>query len=144
MKQSVIDQMKEYKHRNNVKAIKYEEGMEDGWLCIDTNGEPDTFFAAKESAYKFQKSSIHHIEIIPVILNEINPVVLNKKVAKVMKGMNFIFVTIKNIMNLKKCKTAVGYIEKMVMYLLRKIQNTSLKIMNHASIQKWQVSNMTR
>lgn len=78
MKQSVIDQMKEYKHRNNVKAIKYEEGMEDGWLCIDTNGEPDTFFASKESAYKFQKSSIHHIEIIPVILNEINPVVLNK------------------------------------------------------------------
>lgn len=89
MKQSVIDQMKEYKHRNNVKAIKYEEGMEDGWLCIDTNGEPDTFFAAKEPAYKFQKSSIHHIEIIPVILNEINPVVLNKIGGEGYEGYEF-------------------------------------------------------
>ena len=42
MKLSVIDQMKEYKRRNNIKAIKYEEGMEGGWICRyadDTEGK---------------------------------------------------------------------------------------------------------
>lgn len=75
MKQSVIDQMKEYKHRNNIKAIKYEEGMEDAWLCraiSDNECETDKIFESKESAYKFQQSSVHPVEIIPVMLNEID------------------------------------------------------------------------
>ena len=40
MKQSVIDQMKEYKHRNNVKAIKYEEGMELSLIHISEPTRP--------------------------------------------------------------------------------------------------------
>lgn len=75
MKPSVIDQMKEYKHRNNIKAIKYEEGMEDAWLCrdiSDTECEADKIFESEESAYKFQRSSVYPVKIIPVMLNEID------------------------------------------------------------------------
>lgn len=74
MKQSVIDQMKEYKHRNNIKAIKYEEGMEDGYTCRYTDGREcnkSIFFESEEAAYKYQQSSDYPIEITPVILNEI-------------------------------------------------------------------------
>lgn len=75
MKQSVIDQMKEYRHRNNIKAIKYEEGMEDGYTCRyadNREGNKSIFFESEEAAYKFQQSSDCPIEITPVILNEID------------------------------------------------------------------------
>lgn len=75
MKQSVIEQMKKYKHRNNIKAIKYEEGMEDGYICRyadDRECNKNIFFESEEAAYKYQQSSDYPIEIIPVILNEID------------------------------------------------------------------------
>ena len=82
MKQSVIEQMKEYRHRNNIKAIKYEEGMEDGYTCRyadDRKGNKSIFFESEEAAYKFQQSSDYPIEITPVILNEIDEEVYDEE-----------------------------------------------------------------
>lgn len=44
MKQSVIDQMEEYKPKKNLKAIKYKEGMEDGWRLEFYNKRYPSFY----------------------------------------------------------------------------------------------------
>lgn len=77
MKLSVIDQMKEYKRRNNIKAIKYEEGMEDGWICRytdDAGQEANKIFDTREEAqaYRYSLENIENVKMIPVMLNEID------------------------------------------------------------------------
>ena len=38
MNQNIINQMKRYQHKKEiVKAVKYQEGMEDGWIILLLN-----------------------------------------------------------------------------------------------------------
>lgn len=80
MKQSVIDQMKEYQSkRKTVKAIQYREGMEDGWIILlpdmpDGNDFIKKVFNSKDEAkqYTTTPAFCNHeygvFNIIPVIL----------------------------------------------------------------------------
>ena len=92
MKQFVLDQMKEYQHRKTtVKAVKYQEGMEDAWMVEYENRTGDfqminKLFGTKEEARKYISSSTDEInkirsdfqeyteytDFIPVILHEIS------------------------------------------------------------------------
>lgn len=59
MKQFIVDQMKEYQRKKEiVKAVKYEEGMEDGWLIkildiSEMDEYVDKVFYSKEEADNF-------------------------------------------------------------------------------------------
>lgn len=80
MKQSVIDQMKEYQRKRKiVKAIQYREGMEDGWIILlpdmpDGNDFIKKVFNSKDEAkqYTTTPAFCNHeygvFNIIPVIL----------------------------------------------------------------------------
>lgn len=79
MKQFVIDQMKEYQRKKEiVKAIKYQEGMEDGWMVeypeyrddceIPIMMREDKLFRTKSEAENY----IEGANPIPVILTEIS------------------------------------------------------------------------
>lgn len=93
MKQSVIDQMKEYQHRRTtVKAVKYQEGMEDAWMVEyreyiedsegTSNNRVDKLFWTKELAEEYMKQEhpednhrglfCEYTEVIPVLLREIS------------------------------------------------------------------------
>lgn len=92
MKQFIIDQMKEYQHKKEiVKAIKYQEGMEDAWMVeyeeyIEDNKDTtyemvDKIFWSKESAEEYMKQEhpednkkglfCKYTNPIPVLLREI-------------------------------------------------------------------------
>lgn len=84
--------MKEYQHRKTtVKAVKYQDGMEDGWIVEYENRTGDfeiinRLFVSKEEARKYITSSTdeinkirsdfqeytEYIDFIPVILHEIS------------------------------------------------------------------------
>lgn len=80
MKQSVIDQMKEYQSKRKiVKAIQYREGMEDGWIILlpdmpDGNDFIKKVFNSKDEAkqYTTTPAFCNHeygvFNIIPVML----------------------------------------------------------------------------
>lgn len=82
MKQFVIDQMKEYQCRKKiVKAIKYQEGMEDGWIIMfpdisEMDGYVDKVFNTKEDAKNYTMCPLfireygkeENYNIIPVML----------------------------------------------------------------------------
>ena len=79
MKQIVIDQMKEYQRKKEiVKAIKYQEGMEDGWLaeCEEYRDDCETprkytsdiFFNTKSEAEKYNGC----VNVVPVFLTEVS------------------------------------------------------------------------
>lgn len=59
MKQFIINQMKEYQRKKEiVKAVKYEEGMEDGWMVMildisEMDEYVDKVFYSKEEAENF-------------------------------------------------------------------------------------------
>lgn len=54
MKQFVIDQMKEYQHRKTtIKAVKYQEGMEDGWIILLLNMPEGEDYVNKVFTTKF-------------------------------------------------------------------------------------------
>lgn len=92
MKQFVIDQMKEYQHKQTmIKAVKYQEGMEDAWIVEYENRTGDfeiiyRLFVSKEEARKYIAGSAdeinkirsdyqeytEYIDFIPVILHEIS------------------------------------------------------------------------
>lgn len=93
MKQFVIDQMKEYQRRSiTVKAVKYQEGMEDAWMVEyqahieDNDGiindTVDKLFWTKESAEEYMKQEhpednprglfCEYTEVIPVLLREVS------------------------------------------------------------------------
>ena len=92
MKQFVIDQMKEYQHRKTtIKAVKYQEGMEDGWVIeceryIEDNAGTaiqvvNKVFKSKDEARKYTASPTdetirsdfcQYRDIIPVLLREIS------------------------------------------------------------------------
>lgn len=92
MKQFVIDQMKEYQHRRTtVKAVKYQEGMEDAWMVEyrehiedndgTSNNRADKLFWTKELAEEYMEHEhpednhgglfCEYTEVIPVLLREI-------------------------------------------------------------------------
>lgn len=83
MKQSYIEHMKNYRTKQKqVKAVKYQEGMEDGWMIIlpDLSGVDDfidRLFETKADAvaYKetiaFNENEIEIIKIVPVLLTEV-------------------------------------------------------------------------
>lgn len=91
LKQSVIDQMKEYQYRQTmIKAVKYQEGMEDAWIVQyeryieDNTGTTihavDKVFKSKDEARKYTASPTdetirsdfcQYRDIIPVLLHEI-------------------------------------------------------------------------
>lgn len=93
MKQFVLDQMKEYQHRRTtVKAVKYQEGMEDAWMVEyreyieynegTSNNRVDKLFWTKESAEEYMKQEhsednynglfCEYTEAIPVLLRKIS------------------------------------------------------------------------
>lgn len=73
MKKCIIEQMKEYRHRLNIiKAVKYEEGMEDAWIAEwenDDNGTSTKLFKTKEDATNFV---VNPTNIMPVLLRPIS------------------------------------------------------------------------
>ena len=83
MKQLYIEHMKNYRTKQKqVKAVKYQEGMEDGWMIIlpDLSGVDDfidRLFETKADAvaYKettaFNENEIEIIKIVPVLLTEV-------------------------------------------------------------------------
>ena len=88
MKQFVIDQMKEYQHRQTmIKAIKYQEGMEDAWLveyetygtCCKNIRVVNKLFTSEDEARKYMASPTdetikdnfcQYTKCFPVILRE--------------------------------------------------------------------------
>ena len=83
MKQSYIEHMKNYRTKQKqVKAVRYQEGMEDGWMIIlpDLSGVDDfidRLFETKADAeaYKETVSFNEHeneiIKIVPVLLTKL-------------------------------------------------------------------------
>lgn len=90
MKQIVLDQMKEYQHRQNmIKAVKYQDGMEDAWLVkyetYSENGKDKNTHVANK-VFKFKEEATRYVasptdetiksnfcqytNIIPVLLRE--------------------------------------------------------------------------
>ncbi len=72
MKQFVIDQMKEYQHRRTtIKAVKYQEGMEDAWCVGHRVLYGDRIFISKEEAIINMVNNRYSV-IFPVLINEIS------------------------------------------------------------------------
>ena len=83
MKQSYIEHMKNYRTKQKqVKAVKYQEGMEDGWMIIlpDLSGMDDfidRLFETKADAVAYKETTAfneHEIEIIKIVPVMLNPI----------------------------------------------------------------------
>ena len=93
MKQSVVNQMKDYQSKHRfVRAVQYQEGMEDAWMIEyreyiednegTSNNRVDKLFWTKESAEEYMKHEhpednyrglfCEYTEVIPVLLREIS------------------------------------------------------------------------
>lgn len=86
MKQNIIKQMKEYRHKPKiVKAIPYEKGMEDGWMIIfpdisEDEGYIDRIFLSEDEAEKFigtddykeYEYQYEMTKVVPVMLRTIS------------------------------------------------------------------------
>ena len=78
MNQCVTDVLETYRSKpHTVKAVKYEEGMEDGWVIqIDGNGYVQKIFKSKKKADKYIKKhkedGMEYFDPMPVFINEIS------------------------------------------------------------------------
>lgn len=79
MKQNIINQMKRYQHKKEiVKAVKYQEGMEDGWMILlpdmpDGDDFVNRVFNSKDEAMRYTTTSAFYdykdYDIVPVMLS---------------------------------------------------------------------------
>ena len=79
MNQNIINQMKRYQHKKEiVKAVKYQEGMEDGWMILlpdmlDGDDFVNRVFNSQDEAMRYTTTSAFYdykdYDIVPVMLS---------------------------------------------------------------------------